>query len=210
MTKSDYYNAYMEDETGQYEKDKDVLIDFLANEPENSELFAQIMEDRSIFWNDDIDFILICVIKTIKGMKYGKEVELVYQSDEKKEEENKNFAFRLLKVSLQHCNEYESLIETSTDNWDLERIALSDKIIMQMAINELIEFPSIPINVTFDEYLELAKYYSTPKSSVFINGLLDKILIDLTQSGKVVKTGRGLITTDAKRLSPAEDKCTPG
>ena len=80
------------------------------------------------------------------------------------------------------------------DNWDIERIAFIDNLIMQMAVNELIEFPSIPIKVTFDEYLELAKYYSTPKSSVFINGLLDKISADLTKEGKIVKIGRGLIT----------------
>ncbi|MDR1666898.1 MAG: transcription antitermination factor NusB [Bacteroidales bacterium] len=208
LTKSGYYSTYMEDETSHYEKDKEVLMDFFTNEPGNSELFAQIMEERSIFWNDDIDFVLAYVIKTIKGMKCDREVELMYQSDENKEKENKDFAFRLLTVAIQHCDDYESLIEHSTDNWDLERIALSDKIILKMAINELIEFPTIPINVTFDEYLELAKYYSTPKSSVFINGLLDKILSDLTQSGKITKTGRGLITTDTRNLhlSPEDEK----
>ncbi|MDR0713143.1 MAG: transcription antitermination factor NusB [Bacteroidales bacterium] len=201
LTKSDYYNAYMNDEANHYEKDKDVLIEFFANEPVESELFVQIMEEQSIFWNDDIDFILAYVIKTIKGMKNDREVELLCRSDENKEKENKDFACKLLTVSIQHYDEYENLIERCTDNWDLERIAFSDKIIMQMAINELIEFPTIPVNVTFDEYLELAKYYSTPKSSVFINGLLDKILTDLNQEGKVVKTGRGLITTLYDRVA---------
>ena len=111
-----------------------------------------------------------------------------------KSDEDHDFAIRLLRETIIHHDEYRKLIDDYVDNWDIERVAYMDNLIMQMAINELKEFPSIPVKVTFDEYLELAKYYSTPKSSVFINGLLDKISADLTQNGKIAKTGKGLMT----------------
>ena len=111
-----------------------------------------------------------------------------------KSDEDRDFAFSLLRASISHYDEYRKLIEEYVDNWDIERVAQIDNLILHMAINELIEFPSIPVKVTFDEYLELAKYYSTPKSSIFINGLLDKISADLTEKEKITKTGRGLLT----------------
>ena len=111
-----------------------------------------------------------------------------------KSNEDREFAFRLLRASIENHDQYRKLIEGYIDNWDIERVALIDNLIMQMAINELIEFRSIPVRVTFDEYLELAKYYSTSKSSVFINGLLDKISADLTEKGVIIKTGKGLMT----------------
>ena len=187
---SSYYQAYMERDTCSYVDDRQLLIDFYSNELEDFEMFYDILEEQSIFWNDDIEFVVIMVIKTIKEMRPNKTGLLpLYKSDDDRE-----FAFRLLRASITHHDEYRKLIETYIDNWDIERVAYIDNLIMQMAINELTEFPSIPIKVTFDEYLELAKYYSTPKSSVFINGLLDKISADLTKQGKIIKTGRGLMT----------------
>ncbi|MDR2038186.1 MAG: transcription antitermination factor NusB [Bacteroidales bacterium] len=191
LVESPYYLNYMEADTCNYEDDKNLLIEFYSNEIEEHEMFFKIMEEQSIFWNDDIEFVVSMVVKTIKGMKEDKSIKLlpIYKS-----EDDKEFAFKLLRTSIRNYAEYEKRIEDSVDNWDIERIAMIDNLIMQMAINELIEFPSIPIKVTFDEYLELAKYYSTPKSSIFINGLLDKISSDLTKEGKIVKIGRGLIT----------------
>ena len=190
LTESSYYQSYMEREVCSFADDKQLLVDFYTNELEDYEMFYDIMEEQSIFWNDDIEFVVIMVIKTIKEMRPGKMSLLPqYKSDDDRE-----FAFRLLRATIVHHDEYRKLIEGYVDNWDIERVAYIDNLIMQMAINELIEFPSIPVKVTFDEYLELAKYYSTPKSSVFINGLLDKISADLTQKGKITKTGRGLIT----------------
>ena len=190
LTESSYYQSYMDREACCFADDKQLLVDFFTNELEDYEMFYDIMEEQSIFWNDDIEFVVIMVIKTIKEMRPGKMSLLpLYKSDDDRE-----FAFRLLRASIVHHDEYRKLIEGYVDNWDIERVAYIDNLIMQMAINELIEFPSIPVKVTFDEYLELAKYYSTPKSSVFINGLLDKISADLTQKGKITKTGRGLIT----------------
>jgi N utilization substance protein B len=191
LTESDYFADYMAAPDNNYETDKHLLIDFYAHELREHELFIRIMEEQSIFWNDDIEFVMSMVIKTIKGMAENKELGLLPMY---KSEDDEDFAYTLLRKSIQHQDEYKKRIEKSVDNWDIERIALIDQLIMQMGINEFVEFPSIPVKVTFDEYLELSKYYSTPKSSVFINGLLDKISTDLIQEGKIVKIGRGLIT----------------
>jgi N utilization substance protein B len=191
LTAAEYYIAYMDAPVGSYEADRELLVDFFSGELEDHELFFQIMEEQSIFWNDDIDLVVSIVVKTIRAMSAEQGIKLLpmYKSDDDRE-----FACTLLRASIQNHSEYEKLIDESTDNWDIERIALTDKLIMHMAINEFIEFPSIPIKVTFDEYLEVSKYYSTPKSSVFINGLLDKISANLIEAGKIVKIGRGLIT----------------
>ena len=190
LIESPYYQEYMEHPKNSYAKDRQLLVDFFSGELEEYDMFYDILEEQSIFWNDDIDFVIVMVIKTIQEMRPGKMGLLPqYKSDEDRE-----FAFCLLRTSIIHHDEYRQLIENYVDNWDIERVAYIDNLIMQMAINELVEFPSIPVKVTFDEYLEMAKYYSTPKSSVFINGLLDKISADFTQKGKITKTGRGLIT----------------
>ena len=188
---SSYYKAYMESPTNSYADDKDLIMDFYIHELEDYDLFYQIIEEQSIFWNDDIEFVVSMVVKTIKGMQEDKNSRLLplYKS-----EDDREFAKFLLHTTIVNYGKYKDMIEKYVDNWDIERVALIDNLIMQMAINEMIEFPSIPIKVTFDEYLELAKYYSTSKSSVFINGLLDKISADLIKEGKITKTGRGLIT----------------
>ena len=190
LIESPYYQKYMERPKNSYAKDRQVLVDFFSIELDEYDMFYDILEEQSIFWNDDIEFVIIMVIKTIQEMRPDKiEFLPLYKSDEDRE-----FAVRLLRSSIVHYHEYRQLIDDNVDNWDIERVAFIDNLIMQMAINELVEFPSIPVKVTFDEYLELAKYYSTPKSSLFINGLLDKISADLTSKGKIAKKGRGLMT----------------
>jgi len=187
---SQYYKEYMERPTVNYADDRQLLVDFFTEELEEYEMFYDILEEQSIFWNDDIEFMVSMVIKTIKEMRPRK-IELLplYKSDDDRE-----FAFTLLRATIMNYDEYHKLIDSYVDNWDMERVASIDNLIMQMAINELVEFPSIPVKVTFDEYLELAKYYSTYKSSIFINGLLDKISNDLTEKEIIAKTGRGLLT----------------
>ena len=190
LIESPYYKEYMERATSGYEEDKQVLIDFYSSELEDDEMFNDILEEKSIFWNDDIDFMVSMVVKTLNEFRPGKTGILpLYRSDD-----DRDFAFTLLRETIAHDDQYHKMIDDYVENWDIERIALIDNLIMQMTINELVLFPSIPVKVTFDEYIELAKYYSTPKSSVFINGLVDKIAIDLTEKGIISKTGRGLIT----------------
>jgi N utilization substance protein B len=191
LAESAYYKEYMDLPVCSYADDKQLIIDFFTNELDRHEMFCDIMEEQSIFWNDDINFVISMVAKTVKEMQQDRVCRILplYKS-----EDDKEFACRLLRASIFHYDEYLKIIESHVDNWDIERVALIDNLIMQMAINELVEFPSIPVKVTFDEYLEMAKYYSTSKSSIFINGLLDRIHADLSKEGKVIKTGRGLVT----------------
>jgi len=190
LVESACYQQYMDSPSCDYKDDKQLLVDFFTNELEDFDMLYDILEEQSIFWNDDIDFTVVMAIKTFKDIIPGKTVfPPMYKSDEDRE-----FAFRLFRACLEHYDEFREMIDGYIENWDIERVAQIDNLIMHMAINELIEFPSIPVKVTFDEYLELAKYYSTPKSSIFINGLLDKISGDLTEKGIISKTGRGLMT----------------
>ena len=190
LIESPYYKEYMERTVSGYDNDKALLVDFYTGELEDDDMFFDILEAESIFWNDDIEFMVSMVIKTIQDLRPGKtNILSLYKSDD-----DRDFAFTLLRETILHYDEYRKIIEEYVDNWDIERVAHIDNLILQMAINELVEFPSIPVKVTFDEYLELAKYYSTSKSSIFINGLIDKIASDLTEKGIITKMGRGLIT----------------
>ena len=190
LIESSCYQQYMDLLSCSYEDDKQLLIDFYSSELEDYDMFYEILEEQSIFWNDDIDFTVVMVIKTIKDIFPDKTTfSPMYKSGE-----DRDFAFRLLRSTIEHYDNHRKLIESYIDNWDIERVAQIDSLILHMAINELIEFPSIPVKVTFDEYLEMAKYYSTPKSSLFINGLLDKISSDLIEKGIITKIGRGLMT----------------
>ncbi len=150
------------------------------------------LEEQSIYWNDDLDFTISMVIKTIKKFKSENDNN-EYMMSLYKDEEDQAFTTILFRKALINDPEYRKIIETYTRNWDVDRVAIMDVLIMQLALTELIEFPAIPIKVTLNEYIELAKYYSTHKSSTFINGVLDRITKDFKEQGKIVKTGRGLL-----------------
>ncbi len=157
-------------------------------------------EDRSIFWSDeDFDISLFMLIKTINGYRenWGAEHPLpsLFKEDEEGEEadEDRKYMIKLFRYCIIRSEEYGKLIEEQAENWELERIALMDIIIMKMALAELIIFPSIPVKVTINEYIEISKSYSSVKSKLFINGILDKLVIKLKQDGTIRKSGRGLM-----------------
>jgi len=150
------------------------------------------LEEQSIYWNDDLDFAISMVIKTIKKFKSendrGEYLMSLYKDDEDQE-----FTTKLFRKAISNESENRKIIENYTKNWDVDRVAVMDVLIMQLALTELMEFPSIPVKVTLNEYIELAKYYSTNRSSTFINGVLDRITKDFREEGKIVKAGRGLL-----------------
>jgi N utilization substance protein B len=188
LVESSYYKEYMECPDSNFEDDKQVLIDFYATELEDDDMFYDILEEQCIYWNDDVEYMVSMVARTIRETRREKfELLLTTLSEEKQE-----FAFSLFKKTIENYEEYYKLIDLNIENWDIDRVAQVDILIMQMGINELVICSSIPVSVTFDEYLELSKYYSTPKSSIFINGILDKVYIDMSEKGKIVKIGRGL------------------
>jgi transcription antitermination protein NusB len=187
-----FFKEYMEDTDRNYEQDKKVIIDIFTQEIINTEGIYQTLEEQSIYWNDEVEFVITMIAKTIKAFKEkdGSAASLMVLF---KNDDDKEFASTLFRNVIMHKEEHGKLIETYTKNWDVERIAFLDFLIMEMAITEAIAFPSIPTRVTINEYLEIAKFYSTEKSSVFINGLLDKIFKYLKEQNKIVKIGRGLI-----------------
>jgi N utilization substance protein B len=189
---SDYYKSYMAQPTVTYSDDKKLIIDILTNEFENLEILYQILEEQNIFWNDDIEFVISMILRTIDRFKEGNP-EGGNLLPLFKNEDDREFAKALIRKIIMRYDEYRTLIEKYTKNWEIDRIALMDIQLMVMAIAEMIEFPEIPVKVTLNEYIDLAKYYSTSKSNEFINGILDKIIVELRDDKKIMKTGRGLI-----------------
>jgi len=187
-----FFKDYMENPERSFEEDKKIIIDIYSKELIAFEGLYQVLEEQSIFWNDEVEFIISMITKTIKGFRES-DNEKNQLLSLYKNEEDKEFVTSLFCKSIIHEKEYRSVVENFTKNWDIDRIAFMDFLILEMAISEAIEFPFIPTKVTINEYLEIAKSYSTEKSRIFINGLLDKIFKHLKQTDKIRKTGRGLI-----------------
>ena len=192
MVESDAYKNYLAVNEDNFQNDKRFFEDFFAEVLLNSEFVFTEFEEQSIYWNDDLDFVVSMVIKTLKKFKEESNVN-DHLSSLYKDEEDKEFTVKLFRKTLAKSEENRKTIETYTKNWDVDRVAVMDILIMELALTELTEFPSVPVKVTLNEYIELAKYYSTQRSSIFINGVLDRITKDFKEQGKIVKAGRGLL-----------------
>lgn len=187
------YRAYLEKDEITYDDDREILIYLAEKYIFPSELILQLFEDRSIYWLDDIELMQTGIIKTLKNMKEKNGSQFSLLPLLKDDEEDREFASKLFRKTILRSEESEKEISKRTQNWEIERVAKMDIILMKMAICELTDFPSIPIKVTLDEYIELSKDYSSPQSKTFINGILDKILVDYKRENKIQKAGRGLV-----------------
>lgn len=183
---SDIYKEYMTSEESSYQEDREFWRKIYKAIIFNNESLDQILEDQSLYWNNDKEIVDTFVLKTIKRFdeKKGADQPLL---PEFKDDEDQEFARRLFRRSILNADYYRHLISENTKNWDLDRVALMDVIIMQIALAELLSFPNIPIKVSLNEYVELAKLYSTLKSGGFINGTLDGIVNQLKKEGKLTK-----------------------
>ncbi|GHV15239.1 N utilization substance protein B [Bacteroidia bacterium] len=183
---SDAYKVYVENTSDNYESDRELWRKVFKQIISNREELYSILEDESLYWNDDIEIVESFVLKTIKRFEESKGTnqELLPMF---KDETDREFAVKLLKESLLNEKEYQTLIDKYTNNWESERIAQMDMVIMQIALAEIMSFPSIPISVTLNEYIDVAKSYSTAKSASFINGILDAIVKELKEEKKVIK-----------------------
>lgn len=206
MIAAPYYKRYMEaaipaGEKEAFAADRRFVTDFLSTHIEDNDYFEEALEEMSMYWVDDISYCLGLAMRTIGFLNENSadlSVMPMYKNDDDKE-----YVQTLFRKALVNHEEYFGYIDKYTQNWDFDRIAFMDKLIMLAAITELTQFPSIPVKVTLDEFIEISKYYSTPGSSVFVNGILDKVVVSLTQEGKIAKSGRGLIdTTVAKEKRP--------
>lgn len=189
---SELYSRYMNSTISSYIEDKKFISDVYSQIIINFEPLYQNLEEQSIYWNDDVEFVINMILKSFRSFKTNSDenVELMplFKNDEDIE-----FTKRLFRKLALNYKDYEQLISGFIQNWDVERVAFIDNVIMCLSIAELLEFSDIPTKVTLDEYIEIAKFYSTQKSNIFINGILDKVVEHLKKEGKIVKTGRGLI-----------------
>ena len=186
ILESDIYKEYMASETSSYEEDRELWRKLYKNIIVNNIELDQVLEDQSLYWNDDKEIVDTFVLKTIKRFdeKNGAKQELL---PEFKDEEDQDFARRLFRRTILNADYYRHLISENTKNWDLDRVAFMDVVIMQIALAEILSFPNIPVSVSLNEYVEIAKLYSTPKSGGFINGTLDGIVNSLKKENKLTK-----------------------
>jgi len=201
---SNLYNDYMKSGKSSYAEDKKLvarLLDLILMESEELE---SVLEEESVYWNDDLDFISVMVDKTLRQFKESTTEDhslmTLYRSDE-----DELFVKTLLRKTILKSELLSELIDSNTTNWEIERVALMDMLVMQLAITEIMEFPEIPVKVSLNEYIEIAKFYCTSKSSTFVNGILDKIVREMRGKNMFSKQGRGLIGEAGSKEESNED-----
>ena len=190
LLQSDLYKNYLDTAEQSYKVDKAFVVNFFKEIIAPNDKLADYFEDNMISWVDDIPFVNTWVVKTLGNQKEDKVFIL---GNLYKDTDDEDFVSEIFKKTILKHKEYEKDIEDKTPNWETDRIADIDMILIKMAIAEFINFPSIPTRVTINEYIEISKDYSTEKSSYFINGVLDKISKDFVQNNRIVKIGRGLL-----------------
>lgn len=191
IRESEIYTLYMANETSSFDEDMTFAVDIFKECIANSSLIYHYFEEKSIHWLDDIDITCSMIIKTLKSFTEEGTGQIL--ATYKDEEDERDFVSRLFRRSIEHFEEHKTLIDNLINNWELDRLALMDILLMNLAITEVKEFSNIPVKVSLNEYIEISKYYSTPKSNSFINGVLDKAVEQLTKENKIVKIGRGLM-----------------
>lgn len=189
IRETEEYKEYMQQGGQDFDSDKKFISKLFGKYLVEFELFQHLLEEKDIHWEDDFPFMTSMVIKTIKD---ATEENIILQSLFK-DKEDKLFAADLFRKTTIHSDRFTEMISSKTNNWEIERVAQMDLMLMQMALTEILEMPNVPVKVAMNEYIDMAKYYSTPKSKNFVNGILDSLLIDLKKENQIKKTGRGLI-----------------
>lgn len=197
FSESKVFQDYMNAEVSDFKNDKEIITVLFNDFVLESEDLNSLLEEKSIYWVSDLDMVGSFIIKTISELKKNTDTDGMLLKgvyfNQGINAEDKEFILDLFRKTIKRNAEFEELIKKQTKNWELERIALIDILLMKMALCEVTEFSSIPIKVSLNEYIEISKYFSTPKSRMFINGILDKIVIELKNNNKISKTGRGLL-----------------
>ncbi len=186
IIESKIYKDYMESEEDSYAADRELWRKIYRTLIQENEQLDSMFEDMSLYWNDDKEIVDTFVLKTIKRFEEQNKdkQELLPEYDS---EEDKDFARRLFRATILNADDYQHYMSEVSQNWDFNRLAYMDVVIMQIAIAEMMTFPSIPISVTINEYVDIAKLYSTPRSGGYINGMLDTIAHHLIDAGKLMK-----------------------
>lgn len=189
---SDLYKEYMKTRVSDFKEDKEFLVDIYKEVVAPNDKLYEYIEDRNLTWLDDLPTVNTTILKLLRKAKSTLS-DSYFTPKLYKDIEDKQFAIDLFRKTILNQDVLNNEIELKTKNWDKDRIANVDFVLLQMAICEFLNFSSIPVKVTINEYLEIAKEYSTPKSSIFINGILDKLVKEYENEGKLKKMGRGLM-----------------
>ena len=198
VASKEYFADYMASEERSLAEDCRLFTKIFEEEFVDSEELEMILEEKSMHWNDDLAYALTWCCRTFKDFADGKSWSLLplYQSDMKKGEDvesDKFFVRRLLQASYAGYEKYSAMVAESVTGWEKERLFSTDVVLIVMGLAEAVSFPTIPVKVTLNEYVELAKFYGTPKSRAFVNGLLDRLIQKLEAEGAVAKEGKGLL-----------------
>lgn len=190
---SDLYKNYMNDPAPGFKKDQAFMITLFSDHIANNGSLQDVFENRSIYWLEDLDLAATLVKRGLEQIREQDQGEVLIADLQREPKEEVEFVTALYRRTIEHGPEHEELIGAKASNWESDRIALADMILMKMALTEVRVFDQIPVKVTLNEYIEIAKSYSTPKSKNFINGVLDKIFIEMKADGRIRKVGRGLL-----------------
>ncbi|MCX6251169.1 MAG: transcription antitermination factor NusB [Bacteroidetes bacterium] len=191
---------YLDSGESSYKQDRDIIYKLVKKYITRSSELQSYCEERNMFWGDDYQVVALLFLKTLRLMNESftadDSLPALFNDDEEEDDpaEIRQFILDLFMKTIHDSEKYEKLIDARTRNWELERIASTDIILIKMALTELIQFSNIPIKVTLNEYIEISKLFSTPKSKLFINGILDKLAEELQSEGTIEKRGRGLMT----------------
>lgn len=186
----DYYKEYMESDKTGLDEDLKFIIRFYEEEFEDNDVLQDLLEETSTFWMDDLNYVLNIILGTINSIaKNG----IVSRPNAFLKKDDEVFAKQLLAKSLVNYDEYAAIVAKYIPNWEIDRLVTTDLVLIVMGITEAVNFESIPIKVTINEYVDISKYYSTSNSKVFVNGLLDKIIQQMIKEGTIKKSGRGLV-----------------
>lgn len=186
ITESQIYKDYMADTDDSYAADRELWRKIYRTLIQENEEFDALLEEQSLYWNDDKEIVDTFVLKTIKRFdeKNAAKQELLPEYDS---EEDRDYARKLFRATIMNADEYQRYMSEASHNWDFNRLAYMDIVIMQIALAEIMTFPTIPISVTINEFVDIAKLYSTPRSGGYINGMLDAIARHLIQTGRLMK-----------------------
>jgi transcription antitermination protein NusB len=182
------YKTYQESGVNNVEEDRNFIVSLLTEHLSENEVLISLFEEKNIHWADDTFVAFNSVIRSFESF----EGEFLLQPLLKDEKDDLEFMSILFKKTIVYKQQFEELIDKHTQNWDIERIANMDMLLMEMALAEILYLPNIPIKASLNEYIDISKEYSTPNSKVFVNGVLDKVIADLKSQNKINKSGRGL------------------
>jgi N utilization substance protein B len=192
LRNSEEYKEYISKEQS-IEGDKKFFLMLLTNFISDNEVLISLLEEENVYWHDDYELVFVAITKFIKSLDQHANEFTMLPEMFKDPLDDRDFMINLFRQTIKNNADFDEMIAKYTKNWEVDRIAMMDILIMKMALSEAVYFNNIPIKVTLNEYIEISKNYSTPRSSIFINGNLDKMVTDMKLQGKIVKTGRGLI-----------------